>query len=114
MITNTTTKRPQPELLIDGCRGVHIPWHFAQYTSDYWQGINNEQLAVLACGPDNEEYWDVWDEVLVGAEHIDAQGNRWKLYQDGDLWAIPNGMVWDEDADWFVWPEDDDDEEESN
>lgn len=113
--TTTTTKRPQPELIIDGCRGIHIPWHFAQYYAPYWRGITAEQLGILESGPDHGDYWDVWNQVLDSALlRIASNGEEdWSLYHDGDLWAIPNGMVWDEDADWFVWPEDDDDATDS-
>jgi hypothetical protein len=32
-------------------------------------------------------------------------GICYRLHQDGDLWLVPDGMEWDDDNEWFIWPE---------
>lgn len=110
--TTTTTKRPQPELLLDACRGIYIPRDFVECGATNWGVVPHDEKILLA-GPEHGAYWDAWDAVLEEAEYVDENGTHWSLYQDGDLWAIPRGMVWDGATDWFVWPEEDDDEEGS-
>lgn len=74
------------ELFLDGCRGIYIPRDFAAMIAlDDWNGIYEEQLSILKRGPDHENYFDVWDEILDYAETKKDGGT---LYQDGDLWLI--------------------------
>ena len=70
--------------------GVYIPQLFAQsVTRECVAGIDAEQYAILEAGPDHELYWTVWCEVEAAAELTDPQGKAWRLYQDGDLWLVP-------------------------
>jgi len=76
------------DLLFDSNRGQYIPQHFAEEIDrDKVTGVSDEQYAILADGPDNESYWDVWSEVEDSAV-LTVEGKAGRLYQDGDVWII--------------------------
>lgn len=82
--------------LLDSSRGICIPQVFANdYFPNEWD-IDSEDVTVLQNGPDDEEYWDTWDIVLNNASLTDRDGNVWRLYQDGDLWAVCYELMSDE------------------
>ena len=85
MITATKAKQLEPELLIDCARGIYIPKIFSEMFADLLTG---EQKAELS-DPENEYYWEVWEQILDGLQLPDDNGVMHTLYQDGDLWAIP-------------------------
>ncbi len=81
------------ELLIDGNRGIYIPQLFAKAALSGEFILRNkqqlqEELSILANGPEEEEYWEAWEEVLDTAILLDG-GQQYTLYQEGDLWAVP-------------------------
>ena len=75
------------EIYADSARGIYIPQHFAESHGENWTGFDNEDIAVLMDGPENEEYWDTWGHVLDNAE-VTFRGYTWTLYQDGDLFCV--------------------------
>jgi hypothetical protein len=78
-------------LIVDGCFGVYVPKRFAEKygNTSALLGIMQEDLDVLLAGPDAENYWDCWDEVLAKARlKFDNSSVEYYLYQDGDLFAI--------------------------
>lgn len=75
------------ECIIDGASGIYVPQRFAREFRN-WNGVDPEDWAILEEGPDHEHYWEVWDDVLNGAEFTDAKGETWTLMQDNDLFAI--------------------------
>ncbi len=79
------------QLLFDGNRGVYIPQNFAEEIKrDCVSHVSAEQWTVLEGGPDQECYWDVWDEVENNAVITDPVTKvNYILYQDGDVWLIP-------------------------
>lgn len=108
----TTTKQPEPMLWLDDARGVYIPRDFATSFKDRDQhvsGVSADDWAILEQGPDscsNESYWDVWIEVCDNATVTDENGIKYHLYQNGDLWLIPDGMEWNDKTEFFDWPRD--------
>lgn len=50
-------------------------------------GVSPADVEVILSGPENDEYWDVWDTVLNDFELKDSSG-RWSLWQDGDLFLV--------------------------
>lgn len=73
--------------ILDGCRGIYLPQAFAEcFDCDAW-GVSAENQEILLEGPDHDEYWDAWDEVIQTARYTDDAGYGWYLYQDGDLFA---------------------------
>ena len=84
-------------LLVDSAAGIYVPQRFvSNYEADKWS-IEEDDAAILEAGPDYEEYWDVWDDVLSNARHTDDDGHEWTLHQDEDLWAIREDHEWEED-----------------
>lgn len=104
-IDNATLAKPQPILYLDDHRGIYIPRDFVLGTRpECISGAKPEDLEILR-DPNHEWYWEAWDSVCQNAILTDNLGTRYRLYQDGALWLIPEGSNWPE-------PEDDDDEEE--
>ena len=78
-------------LLIDGARGQYVPQAFAQQTPREWlSGCKEADFSALLSGPDHADYWEAWEDVLNHAT-LTFQGKKFYLWQDGDLWAIPEG-----------------------
>lgn len=98
----------EPLLWLNDARGVYIPRDFATCFTDRAanvSGVSDEDWSILEAGPDHKLYWDTWDDVLNNAKVTDANGVKFTLHQDGDLWLIPDGMEWSEDDQTFVWPD---------
>jgi hypothetical protein len=101
------TDRPEPLLWLSDARGQYIPRDFADSFTDRNKNVvdvSAEDWAILDAGPDHEHYWDTWSDVEQSARVIDDNGVEYTLYQDGDLWLIPKGMEWDDEADGWRWP----------
>ena|SRR6266404_1081532 len=110
---NTTIKRPNAILWLADHRGRYIPRDFANSFADRAKivsGISDKDWSILESGPDHEFYWDTWDTVCSDAIVTDENGYRFKLYQDGTLWLVPEGMEWFGDD--FVWPDEQQEEVE--
>lgn len=82
--------------IFDGSRGVYIPQAFGQHCNENWHGVSAENRQTLINGPDDEWYWEAWDSVLNSA-YFEKDGNKWTLYQDGDLWAMCYELMSDEE-----------------
>jgi hypothetical protein len=112
------TNNPDPLLWLEDSRGNYIPQAFAQSFADRDKdvsGVDAEQWAILEAGPEHEHYWSTWDDVMDSAR-IKIDEVEYCVWQDGDVWLIPDGMEYNEDKQtWpWVWPEDelgDEDEE---
>ena len=51
----STKSLPAVSLLIDSCHGVYVPQRFINnFDLSLWQGISEENKAILTEGPDNE------------------------------------------------------------
>lgn len=77
------------ELLCDSHHGVYLPSIWCTNTDNIWN-INSKDWEYLSDhnNLEDENYWDVWNDVLNDASYTDKRGVVWTLYQDGDLWAI--------------------------
>lgn len=83
-------------LLLSDSRGVYIPRDFVNnFDLDKWH-VKEDYMDELS-STDNEWYWDTWDVILNNAYFVDENGNKWELWQDGDLWAICYELLTDED-----------------
>lgn len=110
---------------IDSASGQYIPKRFANETKrECITGVKPEDLDYLARGPggcmDDDEtlaegetvrgewYWETWDTVLDNAIITDPDsGLKFKLYQDGDVFLVPEDWEWNDDLDSFERPESD-------
>lgn len=74
------------KLLFSDAEGIYIPKRFIEkFDASAW-GISEELIALLS-NPEGDQYWEAWDEVLSTASFY-FEGKTWRLYQEGDLWAI--------------------------
>lgn len=61
-------------LLVADWYGVYVPQKFVEmYDTDQW-GIPEENAKILEAGPDENWYWDEWDNALISAKFIDENG----------------------------------------
>ena len=84
-------------LLVSDNQGIFIPQSFINNYSSVWTGIDPADRTILEHGVEHPEYWDAWNDVLDRAYLMDTEGNKWFLYQDGDLWAICYDLMTDEE-----------------
>ena len=90
----------EPVLLLDENNGIYIPKLFCKQCNPQnsyfvWDYDNCSEILL---NPEHELYWEVWDEVLDSAYCIDPDNNiKYTLYQNGDLWIIPEGCELPED-----------------
>ena len=76
------------ELLLDGCRGIYTPKDFCENFGG-WSGIDDSDNKCCLAGPDEEWYWEAWDNICQNATYTDSiNGAKWGLWQDGDLFAV--------------------------
>jgi len=107
------TNKPEMLLWLNDSRGVYIPRDFAKSFADRERsvsGIKAEDWAILEAGPEHEWYWEAWDNVLNDAIVTDDKGIKYRVYQDGICWLIPDGMEWDDRTECFEWPGEEKDE----
>lgn len=83
-------------LFIDEVAGIYIPRNFYENFEFSAWGLNVSDYADLSM-PENEHYWEAWDDLLRDAKHTDSDGHEWSLYQDGSLFAVRDDHTWDEE-----------------
>ena len=84
------------QLLLSDSRGIYIPCDFAEcFDLNQWN-IDSKYIQRLS-SPYDDFYWDNWEFVLNNAYFIDDKGNKWHLWQDGDLWAICPELMTEEE-----------------
>lgn len=88
---NTTNESPLV-LLFSDHTGIYIPQAFA---AAYPNAVSDSARKDLD-NPDNEFYWETWATVLDTAV-LEIEGVKYHLHQDGDLWAIRDGFVINDD-----------------
>jgi hypothetical protein len=85
--------RYQPQEFITGydpSKGWHIP-------------ISDEDMESLKAGPDDEWYWDAWNNLLNVAEYTHEDGTKYCLTQSeicGSLYMVPQGTDLEDFAEW--------------
>ena len=82
-------------ILVSDHNGIHIPRMFAERFD--WSGADIDDLNLVSKGPDHEWYWEAWESILRDAFHVDREGHHWKLHQDGDLFAICDELMTNEE-----------------
>ncbi len=98
-----TERKIEMMLFLDSARGVYIPRDFAtSIKRDCVSGVDADSWETLEGGPDNEWYWDTWSNVEQCAIITDESGHKYRLWQDGDLWLVPEEMEWDDAQETFV------------
>ena len=90
------------QLLLSDARGIYIPMNFVEFFDLSQWNIDSKYIERLS-SPADEFYWDNWDVVLNNAYSIDKNGNKWHLWQDGDLWTICPELMTEEEKQNFGW-----------
>lgn len=85
------------ELLCESYHCQYIPQMKAQQLYDAGWLVRAEDVAVCNAGPSNVNYWETWRYILDNATFKDKDGNVWRLYQYGDLWAYCDQLMTDEE-----------------
>ena len=95
-------------LLLSDASGIYIPRDFiTQFRGwkGYGKGKYPEYKRILS-NPENELYWDAWNELLDKLTYTTEKGIEHSLYQDGDLFAVDLNLIsaWEEVTDQdFEW-----------
>lgn len=83
-------------LLVDSSHGVYTPRElFSRFPDIEWSGITQEDIKICST-PDNPDYWEAWDRIVHDAFFSDASGNTWRLFHEGDLFAVCFELMSDE------------------
>jgi hypothetical protein len=87
----------KPQLLIDSGCGIYTPQVFAQsynnaknFTNYNPQLRDNLDSLSLPNSHMEDDYFEIWEEVLNNARMIIDEGEYY-LYEIEDLWAVPVG-----------------------
>lgn len=89
----------EPALVLSDAHGIYIPKLWCDGICEEEAqlfGISMDDVEVCQRGPDEEWYWESWAEILDNASVTDTDGVTWRLYQDGDLWEIPDTFDFEE------------------
>lgn len=85
------------KVIVDGSRGIYVPLKFIVSFDWAGWGVTEDQLDVISDGPEGEDYWEAWEEVLRDAQYTDEDGMKWTLYHDDSLFVVREDMT---DEDW--------------
>lgn len=78
------------ELLLSDCHGIYIPKLWCDEISEEEAesfSVSWESVLICQSGPDEESYWEAWQEILDSAQW-EEDGEEWMLHQNGDLWRV--------------------------
>ena len=79
--------------------GIYLPQQFAEdfypHSKNEWNGISDNTWETILAGPDFENYWDAWNDILDNATCV-LNDVEYRLHQDGDLWALSESDLVDE------------------
>lgn len=89
-------------LLVDSHNGIYSAQMLAKWYGKYLQ-IDQTSIDILLAGPDDGNYLDTWSEI-DGIELIDESGEKYFIWQNEDIWAVPDGLEWSEDEDAYIEP----------
>lgn len=71
--------------IVDGHHGIYVPQLFCQ-RYEIAGDISREDWGICLAGPDHENYWEAWDEILScwRAEETDGMGNVFEVFLQHD------------------------------
>lgn len=92
----------EPELLVNDANGIYIAQVFCQTYAAYITNMDKVKADFDTCilGPDNDEYWDAWADLMDNVEFTNDKGEKYTIGnwgEGGDLWAFPEGYEFPED-----------------
>lgn len=94
IVIRETTPREESTILLDSARGQYIPRDFCKlFNSEMLRQFGSATIQELS-DPENELYWQVWEEVLNNFEiEGDDDTESLVLIQDEDLWLVPKNAA---------------------
>ena len=80
-------------LFLNDAHGIYIPQLFAeQVIRETVSGVTDEDWQILEDGPDNEWYWEAWNNVETSARITHPTTKVvYSVYQNGDCFLVPEG-----------------------
>ena len=84
------------ECICDSDRGIYQGQSLAENLNLTEWGIKQSDIDILLEGPDHEEYYDAWQDVIDNASKM-IDGKEWRLHQDGDTFAFCSEELTDEE-----------------
>lgn len=85
------------QILVSDTHGIGVPQQFIRCCCAVEWHVEPRDAAVLSAGPEHEDYWEVWNEVLDSAYYEHPDGYRYTLHQDGDLFAVCGDLMTNEE-----------------
>ena len=77
-------------LAVDSHYGVYSPQTFVERYLDQIQGADDIDLITVLYGPDEEGYWDAWNDIIDSSVLID--GVKHGIWDVEDTWLVPENM----------------------
>lgn len=84
------------QLLISDSQGIYIPQQWCSGLDEidsFNLGVDWGDVQTCQSGPEAEAYWGAWQAILDSAQITQADGSIWTLHQNGDLWAVRDGVI---------------------
>jgi hypothetical protein len=91
-------QKSEPILLVDGNRGIYMGRDLYNQYRQYFVADENgipQWVMTDIQDTENEYYPEAWAWIEQNVQ-IELDGQRYTLYQDDDLWAIPEGYSWED------------------
>lgn len=82
-------ERFEPYLAVDSHHGIYGPQTFAEQYGR--MNISEDDWNILLDGPDNENYWETWEQVTLTW----AFGPAMILESEGDIWLVDGHAAWE-------------------
>ena len=93
-------------LLADSHHGVYRPQLVVQQYLDHpmwdWSKVSKEDIDAVLAGPDNEWYWEAWDDIMCEVKVVDEEGTVYRLMYNEDLWLVPEDIEQEELENWII------------
>lgn len=92
-------------LIADSHHGIYIPKLVVSSNLNYpnwdFSEVDKEDINDVLSGPENENYWDAWNNIESNVKIFDDEGIEYFLVSNDDLWAIPCDLA-DQLEDWII------------
>lgn len=75
-------------MVVDSHHGVYQPKIFVECYRHLITGVSKDTLSELT-SPDNEHYWEAWEDLLNTATVTSTCGKSYRVEQIEDVWLVP-------------------------
>ena len=93
-------------LLADSHHGVYIPQLVVQQYLEHpmwdWSKVSKEDIDSVLAGPDNEWYWEAWENIENEVKVVDEDGTEYMIMYNEDLWLVPTDISEEEMEKWII------------